>query len=78
MGGWKLEVGKMAMYMAFPVTIFYFFNQPEYFETWVKRVRQELYPPLNLKHKDAIESTIKEMQQRREDEMLKALEHSAK
>lgn len=35
MGGWKLEVAKMAMYMAFPVGMFHYFNQPEYFEKWV-------------------------------------------
>ena len=36
MGGWQLEVGKMALYMAFPVGLFHYFNQPEYFEKWVK------------------------------------------
>lgn len=37
MGGWQLEVGKMAMYMAFPVGMFHYFNQPEYFEKWVRK-----------------------------------------
>lgn len=36
MGGWQLEVGKMALYMAFPVGMFHYFNQPEYFEKWVR------------------------------------------
>ena len=27
MGNWKLEVGKMAIYMAFPVTSFYVYHQ---------------------------------------------------
>lgn len=35
MGGWKMEVCKMALYMAFPVGMFYWFNQPEYFEEYV-------------------------------------------
>lgn len=35
MGGWQLEVGKMALYMAFPVGMFHWFNNPEYFEKWV-------------------------------------------
>ena len=35
MGGWKLEVFKMALYMSFPVALFHWFNQPEYFEKWV-------------------------------------------
>ncbi|KAF0313984.1 Protein PET100, mitochondrial [Amphibalanus amphitrite] len=32
MGGWKLEIFKMGMYMTFPVGLFWYFNQPEYFE----------------------------------------------
>lgn len=35
MGGWKLEVFKMGLYMSFPVALFHWFNQPEYFEKWV-------------------------------------------
>jgi Pet100 len=35
MGGYALEIGKMAMYMTFPVAMFYWFNRPEYFEKWV-------------------------------------------
>lgn len=38
MGGWQLEVAKMAMYMAFPVGMFHYFNQPEYFEKWVRSI----------------------------------------
>lgn len=50
MGGWKLEIGKMAMYMSFPVAVFYFFNQPQYFEDWIVKMRRELYPPLDKMH----------------------------
>ncbi|XP_044735687.1 protein PET100 homolog, mitochondrial [Chrysoperla carnea] len=72
MGGWKLEVGRMAMYMAFPVAIFYYFNQPELFEDWVKNVRRDMYPPENKDHKALIEKTIIEMQEERDLELLKA------
>ena len=37
MGGWQLEVGKMALYMSFPVGMFHWFNNPEYFEKWVRK-----------------------------------------
>ena len=50
MGGWKLEVGRMAMYMFFPVGMFYCFNQPQYFEDWVVKMRRELYPPHKNMH----------------------------
>ncbi|KAG7164133.1 hypothetical protein Hamer_G014260 [Homarus americanus] len=74
MGGWMLEVGKMAMYMSFPVTLFYLFNQPKYFEDWTVRMRRELYPPLDKMHNEEIESCIKKMHERKERELLQALE----
>ncbi|XP_017770387.1 PREDICTED: protein PET100 homolog, mitochondrial-like [Nicrophorus vespilloides] len=45
MGNWQLEVGKMVLYMAFPVCLFHYFNQPQYFEKWVVQKKRELYPP---------------------------------
>lgn len=44
MGNWILEAGRMAFYMAFPVVVFYYFNQPEYFETFVIQKKREMYP----------------------------------
>ena len=31
MGNWKLEIAKMVIYMAFPVTSFYMKNMPYWF-----------------------------------------------
>lgn len=76
MGGWQLEVARMAMYMTFPVALFYYFNQPEYFEDWVTNIRRELYPPENKMHKDEIQNAVKEMQQKQDLEMLRAFETS--
>lgn len=39
MGNWQLEVFRMALYIAFPVTTFYYFNQPENFEYWVNKAK---------------------------------------
>lgn len=44
MGSWKLEVFKIALYISFPVGLFYVFNQPQYFEEWVIKTRREMYP----------------------------------
>ena len=52
MGGWKLEIFKMGMYMSFPVGLFWYFNQPEYFEKWVIQTKQQLYPPSNRDHRN--------------------------
>ncbi|CAM1306793.1 Uncharacterised protein g4460 [Pycnogonum litorale] len=59
MGGWKLEVFKAAMYMAFPVGVFYIFNQPQYFEEWVTKSRYEMHPPVDEKNAALLRNTIK-------------------
>lgn len=74
MGGWKLEAAKMAMYMIFPVTLFYYFNQAEYFEDWMITMRRELYPPEKPEHREMFEKTIREMREKREREYLRMLE----
>lgn len=76
MGTWVLEVARMAMYMSFPVACFYYFNQPEYFEEWVTKVRRELYPPENKTSRDEIQNAIKKMKDKYDQEMLKAMNES--
>lgn len=61
MGNWRLEVGKMAMYMAFPVSLFYFFNQPTYFEEWVTNKKRQIYPPENPQDRKDIQKLIHDM-----------------
>ncbi|KAK9504883.1 hypothetical protein O3M35_009054 [Rhynocoris fuscipes] len=78
MGGWKLEIFRMSIYMAFPVGIFHYFNQPQYFEEWVVKTRRELYPPETPEKREIIQNLINKMQKRREEEMLKALEEKEK
>ncbi|KAG8235568.1 hypothetical protein J437_LFUL013118 [Ladona fulva] len=68
MGGWKMEVGKMALYMAFPVTLFHIFNQPELFESWVTSIRRELYPPEDKMHREELRECIRKI--REKDDMI--------
>lgn len=64
MGNWKLEVGRMAMYMSFPVVLFYYFNQPKYFEEWVTKTKRELYPPDNPQNNVMMNNLINEMRKK--------------
>lgn len=74
MGGWVLEIGKMALYMSFPVAMFHYFNQPEYFEKWVTQKKQELYPPAEQSHHEEIQNAIKEQRLKHELDRLKKLD----
>ncbi|XP_067002781.1 protein PET100 homolog, mitochondrial [Anabrus simplex] len=76
MGGWVLEVAKMALYLSFPVGMFHYFNQPEYFENWVTKTRRELYPPENVSHREEIQDCIRKLELKRERELLKILEEN--
>jgi hypothetical protein len=40
MGGWQLEVFKMASYVSLPIVCFYLFNKPEYFKEILTETRQ--------------------------------------
>ncbi|XP_055534651.1 protein PET100 homolog, mitochondrial [Wyeomyia smithii] len=74
MGGWVLEVGKMAMYMTFPVAMFHWFNQPAYFESWVTETKRQIFPPENEKHREAVENCIRSIREQKDRELWQALE----
>ena len=77
MGTWKLEVLKMSIYMAFPVAMFHYFNQPEYFETWVTKVKREIYPPENKYQREEFLQNIREIRRAQELKALQELQDSA-
>lgn len=74
MGGWKLEVAKMALYMTFPVALFHYFNQPEYFEEWVTKMRREMYPPESKYLKEEFKEAIRKNHKKYELNVLDSQE----
>jgi len=74
MGSWQLEVFKLAMYVSFPVGMFYFYNQAEYFEDWVIKMKRELYPPEHLTSRKELEDVIKEMRGQHQSEMIRKMQ----
>lgn len=61
MGGWALEIGKMALYLAFPVAAFHIFNTPEYFEKYVIEKKREMYPHEDQLYRDEISLLFRDM-----------------
>ncbi|XP_064606379.1 protein PET100 homolog, mitochondrial-like [Liolophura sinensis] len=76
MGGWRLEIFKMALYMSFPVGMFYYFNQPEFFENWMMSKRKELFPPEDENARLAIAKTIDRVERRQERLWQKKMQQS--
>ncbi|XP_022920387.1 protein PET100 homolog, mitochondrial [Onthophagus taurus] len=76
MGNWKLEVGKMVIYMAFPVACFHYFNQPDLFEDWVTKMKREIYPPENKSHRAEYEEAKRKAREEQQLELIKAMEQT--
>jgi Uncharacterized conserved protein (DUF2346). len=72
MGGWQLEAFKMGLYMIFPVGLFHYFNQPEYFENFVINYNKEKY--IDKNNVVLMKNTIKEMREKSDKEYLEKLE----
>ncbi|KAK6034639.1 hypothetical protein COOONC_27861 [Cooperia oncophora] len=67
MGGWKLETGRFALMVTFPVAAFWFFNQPSLFKVFMKG-----YKVPDSREGDAAIAQFKEqlLAQKRKDEKL--------
>lgn len=61
MGNWQLEVARMALYIAFPIGIYHYVNQPEIIEEWSRRARTEMFPPLSDEEREDIMKKMEEV-----------------
>lgn len=66
MGNWRLEVGRMAVYVSFPVGLFYYFNQPAYFEEWVTKTKREIIPPEKKEDREAMNQLVRDMRKKQQ------------
>ncbi|KAH7953522.1 hypothetical protein HPB49_009610 [Dermacentor silvarum] len=73
MGNWQLEVFKMSIYMAFPVALFYVFNQPQFFEEWVVKKKRECFPPADPEADQQLKDFINAFKAKKREELAKEL-----
>lgn len=74
MGSWKIEVGRMGIYIMFPVLMFHYFNQPKYFEKWVINTKRELYPPES--EQEELREALHKIKEKQEVAYIKTLEQN--
>lgn len=78
MGGWKLEVFKISLYMMFPVGAFWIFHQPKFYEKWVIENNRLLYGYQNPEKKLELEEAIRQANMARQAELEAELLQSVK
>ncbi|XP_053442602.1 protein PET100 homolog, mitochondrial isoform X2 [Nycticebus coucang] len=71
--GVKLEVFRMALYLTFPVTMFWISNQAEWFEDYIILRKRELWPP----EKEGQHQEIEEFKERIRKQQKEKLLHAA-
>lgn len=72
--GWLLEIGKMAIYLTFPVATFHYFNKPEYFEKFVIEKKREMYPHEDETYREEVQLLFRSMKDKSQKEHLERLE----
>ncbi|CAF4476836.1 unnamed protein product [Rotaria sp. Silwood2] len=75
MGGWKLEVFRMACYVTFPLAAMFLFSRPELFKERVIEARKRFHPPPNPERDDLIQQLKDRERLRREAEALEQMSH---
>lgn len=72
--GWVLEVSRMFVYISFPVGVFYYVNQPEYFDKYVLKIKKDYYPILSKQRLEEMETFIRDVNVRTEKQRLDEME----
>ncbi|CAH1247838.1 PET100 [Branchiostoma lanceolatum] len=72
MGDWRLEVFRLSVYVFFPVGIFWYFNQPDYFEEHVTKRREDrLKMYSNPEYRNEVEEFAERMKRRQAERLKK-------
>jgi len=73
MGNWKLEVGKMAIYMAFPVTSFYVYHQVDWFEDQITDLHRKVRTKESVNNTKELQDCVEMMRSHRDKKFKQEL-----
>lgn len=75
MGNWKLEIAKMVIYMAFPVTSFYVYHQVDWFEEEITELHRKVRTKESMENTKELQDCVEMMRSHRDkkfkDELAK-------
>lgn len=66
--GSKIELGRIVLYVFFPVAMFFYFNLPESYEDFMSQKKKGIYPEDKDCHKPP--TTLEELKKAREKRLL--------
>ncbi|KZC09034.1 hypothetical protein WN55_11497 [Dufourea novaeangliae] len=73
MGNWTMEVGRMILYISFPVGMFHYFNSTDNIDDWVQDKREKCIPVEKKDHANFL-AFIHEFNEVKRLNQLKAME----
>ncbi|XP_076390016.1 uncharacterized protein LOC143264867 [Megachile rotundata] len=73
MGSWQLEVGRMMMYILFPIGIYYYFNQTENIEQWIINEKKK-YRTTSKKHYEEFLEFIDNCNSKKQKKQIEEME----
>lgn len=74
MGSWQLEVGRMILYISFPIGMFHIFNHSESIKEELNNLRDSYYTPEMKKRQMDLKNFIEEFNKENQMKQLKEME----
>uniref|UniRef100_A0A6V7LIW0 Uncharacterized protein n=1 Tax=Bracon brevicornis TaxID=1563983 RepID=A0A6V7LIW0_9HYME len=74
MGNWQLEAAKMVGYIAFPVGIFHWFNQPDTFTEFSREMKEKYGIPPEEGAREKLLAAMEEINGEKDKQALDAME----
>ncbi|CAL7934811.1 unnamed protein product [Xylocopa violacea] len=73
MTNWQMEVGRMTLYILFPIGVYYYFNQTDSIDEWIKEEKKK-FTPISDKQREEFVQFIEEFNNKQRMKQLVEME----
>ncbi|XP_076766064.1 protein PET100 homolog, mitochondrial-like [Xylocopa sonorina] len=73
MTNWQMEVGRMTLYILFPIGVYYYFNQSDSLDEWIKEEKKK-FAPVSGKQREEFAQFIEEFNNKQRMRQLVEME----